>query len=70
MKKFLSLLLVMTMLITSISVFATDAQSTVTHPVKDGDYVDVAIYKNLYPHTEAYAKFNTLKAEPQIPQTV
>ncbi len=155
MKKLLSLLLVMTMLITSISVFATDAQSTVTayvtvskhgefekcddgtnaillpvelsgkdaytlddlftelhalynsvenyssdtndfgayitafwgdtsgnfgyqinggtesvmgltHPVKDGDYVDVAIYKNFYPHTEAYTKFNTFKAETQI----
>ena len=155
MKKLLSLLLVMTMLITSISVFATDTQSTVTayvtvtkygefekcadgssaillpvelkgkdsytlddlfaklhnmydsaenyssdtndfgayitcfwgdasgnfgyqvnggtesvmgltHPVENGDYVDVAIYKSLYPYTEAYSKFDTIKTKTDI----
>lgn len=29
------------------------------HIVNDGDYVDVCIYKNLYPDTESYSKFDS-----------
>ena len=28
-----------------------------SHEVCDGDYIDVAIYKNYYPDTESYTKF-------------
>ena len=34
-----------------------------THTLEDKDYVDVAIYKSLYPYTEAYSKFDTVKAQ-------
>ncbi len=33
------------------------------HPMEDGDLVDVAIYKNAYPDTEAYATFDVAKQE-------
>jgi len=32
------------------------------HQVEDGDYVDVTIYKNWYPDTEAYTKFDKYQA--------
>ncbi len=34
-----------------------------SHIVKNGDYVDVCIYKNAYPHTESYTKFDVMNKE-------
>ncbi len=35
-----------------------EAVMGLTHTVENGDYVDVAIYRNFYPDTEAYTKFD------------
>ncbi len=32
-----------------------------THPIEDGDRVDIALYKNSFPDTEAYAIFDVVK---------
>ncbi len=34
-----------------------------THPVEDGDYIDVCIYRNLYPDTESYSRFDIQRGE-------
>lgn len=44
----------------------TESVMGLTHPVENGDYVDVAIYKSLYPYTEAYSKFDTIKTKTDI----
>ena len=36
------------------------------HTVKQGDYIDAYIYKNLYPETEGYSKFNISTGEAYI----
>lgn len=41
----------------------TEAVMGLDHQVEDKDYVDVAIYKNWYPDTEAYTKFDRYQAE-------
>ena len=40
------------------------------HTVENGDYVDVAIYKSMYPDTESYTKFNIYTAETDTCETV
>lgn len=34
-----------------------------SHEAEDGDYIDVCIYKNVYPDTESYSRFDELKKE-------
>ncbi len=41
----------------------TETVSGLGHTVEVGDYIDACIYKNLYPDTEGYAKFDVSKAE-------
>lgn len=41
----------------------TEAVMGLDHQIEDEDYVDVAIYKNWYPDTEAYTKFDRYQAE-------
>ena len=40
------------------------------HQVEDKDYVDVTIYKNWYPDTESYTKFDQYKAEILTEETL
>lgn len=37
-----------------------------SHEVKNGDVIDAAIYKNAYPDTESYSKFDTYKATAYV----
>ncbi len=41
----------------------TETVNGLTHPVSDGDYIDACIYKNFWPDTEGYARFNTQREE-------
>ena len=41
----------------------TETVMGLSHTVKDGDYIDAFIYKNAYPATESYSKFNIAKIE-------
>lgn len=41
----------------------TESVMGLDHTVENGDYVDVVIYKNSYPQTEAYTKFNVFESE-------
>jgi len=41
----------------------TEAVMGLGHLVEDGDYIDMAIYKNSYPDTEGYSMFDLTKAE-------
>ncbi len=36
------------------------------HPVEDRDYIDVCIYRNLYPDTESYSRFDIQRGESVI----
>lgn len=45
----------------------TEAVMGLTHTLEDKDYVDVTIYKSLYPNTEAYSKFD--RYEEAIPES-
>ena len=40
------------------------------HEVSDGDYIDVAIYKNYYPDTEAYTKFEKYEEECTLGESI
>lgn len=40
------------------------------HILENGDHIDAAIYKNLYPDTEAYAKFNAIKGNAGIGESI
>ncbi|MBQ7953263.1 MAG: hypothetical protein IJ332_00775, partial [Clostridia bacterium] len=44
----------------------TEAVMGLSHNVYNGDYVDVAIYKNYYPDTEAYTKFDKYETDIYI----
>ena len=41
-----------------------------SHTVKDGDYVDVCIYKNKYPDTESYTKFDAYTKSEEVGEEV
>ncbi len=41
----------------------TETVSGLTHIVEHGDFIDACIYKNLFPDTEGYARFNLTQAE-------
>ncbi len=41
----------------------TETISGLSHTVRDTDCIDLCIYKNTYPDTEAYAKFDAAEAE-------
>jgi len=41
-----------------------------SHTVKDGDYVDVCIYKNKYPDTESYTKFDAYTKSEEIGEEI
>ena len=47
----------------------TEYVSGLSHEIKDGDFIDVTIYKNTYPDTESYSKFNSFRKTvyPDIP---
>ena len=44
--------------------------SGLSHEVCDGDYIDVAIYKNYYPDTEAYTKFEKYEEEVTLGESI
>lgn len=48
----------------------SEAVMGLSHQVEDGDYVDVAIYKSLYPDTEAYTKFDIVETKIQSGDTL
>lgn len=41
-----------------------------SHEVCDGDYIDVAIYKNYYPDTESYTKFEKYEEEVTLGESI
>lgn len=47
-----------------------EAVMGLSHEVRDGDYIDVCIYKNAYPDTESYARFDKVKAEGYANETI
>jgi len=40
-----------------------------SHTVENGDYIDACIYKNAYPDTESYTKFDMIKSEAYCDET-
>ncbi len=44
----------------------TESVMGLTHPVENGDVVDAVVYRNLYPDTENYTKFEAYSAETLI----
>lgn len=48
----------------------TEPVMGLSHEVKDGDYIDVCIYKNTYPDTENYTKFDKVNKEVFVNEAV
>ncbi len=45
---------------------AEEAVMGPNHLIKDGDYIDFAIYENLYPNTESYTKFDRFEIKTYV----
>ena len=48
----------------------TESVMGLTHMVENGDYVDITIYKSMYPDTEAYTKFDSYEATLNIGESI
>ena len=48
----------------------TETVMGLEHQVENGDFIDACIYKNLYPDTEGYARFNIQKAEASVSEEI
>ncbi len=48
----------------------TESVMGLVHEVENGDYIDVCIYKNFYPDTESYTRFDKSTAETLINENV
>ncbi len=48
----------------------TESVSGLSHTVKNADSIELCIYKNSYPDTESYAKFDALEVESYVGESV